>query len=805
MSLAACILITLYVQDELSYDQHWQNADRIYRVNLITKRAGRPPQAYPAGSMLMLPALEQFFPDEIELGSRLRQTSLQEIEVDNVRYQDSISFAGEDIIKLFQFEVLGGNLDSVFLDVNSIALSEESAVKYFGDSDPIGATVSAGFAGGDPKEYRVVAVYRLAAGNTVLSLPNLAMYEELKIPGEGGWLLISGQTFVRFRAGFKLESIRSRLPELLDRHASLPASRMEAGQTPSDVLGLQLQVISDIYFNPIAFINYDQVSGNKPTALMFMAISVLVVLIGCVNFVVLTTAMSAQRGLEVAMRKMFGAQAGQLRRQFLGESLQVTLAAFLLALLIVELLVPVFEGMVDKNLQIPYLEAKTWLYLLALFAVVGLLGGMYPAMVLSNATPGRALSTNHSSGPAGAFRLRGALLIFQFAVSIILIIATAVVYGQLSYTSNLDPGFNPENLLIVEGFTREEISSKQVFKQEVLKLADVSHAGFSAGKPNSGRGIILDYSAGDSTSANRNLAISTLFIGYGFFQTYQIPLLAGRYPDQARDPGQRLLFLQAATGEQSEGLAEQPAKILLNETATRRLGLESAEAAVGTLIKSGEPGAVGFQEFEIIGVVADSQFKSLRAIPEAVVYYVQQDNSSVMTLRFRGDPQSILGQIESVWETLTGGEPFTAVFAEQELANTFLRERNEARLLATFSLLSILIAGLGLFGITTFSVERRSREIALRKVMGAETGDIIVMLGWQFSKPVFIAALVAWPIAVWTMLDWLQRFPYQFNSLLLVPLCVVAGLIVLAIVWLTVVTNTRKMAAANPIEALRCE
>lgn len=810
VSLTACVLITLYVQDELSYDQHWQSADQIYRTNLVTKRAGRAPQEYPAGSMLMLPAMRQFFPDEIELGTRVYRAGPQEVVVDDARYPDPIYFAGEEVADLFQFEVLDGNLGNVFLDINSIALGEEAAIKYFGNRNPVGETISGVRSDGELEEYEVVAVYRLAEGNTVLELPTLALYNEEKVLGEDGyfasWLRVAVQTFVRFKPGTDIESVQSRMAQFLDQHASLPASRIEARQTPSDVLGIQLQSIGDIYFNPVAFINFDQNSGNRTTVWVFMAISMVVVLIGCINFVVLATAMTTRRGLETGMRKMFGASPGQLVRQYLAESLLITLAAFILALLAVEFLLPSFQDLVGKSLSMPYLEAGTWLYLLALFLATGLLGGLYPALLLSNSPPVKALRTNYSSKPNSAFQLRNLLSIFQFTVSISLIIATVVVYGQLSYTSRLNPGFNPENLLLVSGFGRNEISPyRETFKQEVLNLAEVSSAGFASARPNSGLGLILDYNAGADSAGNQEVAISTLFIGYDFFQTYEIPLLAGRYPELGRDPGQQLLFMLAVAGQDTEGMAEQPARILLNASATRRLGFSSAEDAVGRIIESGEPGVAGYQEFEIIGVVRDSQYKNLRSIPEPEIYYVRQDNTNFMALRYEANPQLVRQRVEAVWQDLIGNEPFVGVFVNQDLANAFSREQTEAKVLVTFSLLAIVIACLGLFGIATFSVERRTREVGLRKVMGAETRDIISMLLWHFSKPVLIANLLAWPLAVWIMLNWLQRFPYQLNSWLLGPLCVAAGLAALAIAWFTVITNVRRIAVSNPMEALRCE
>ncbi len=810
ISLTACLLIAVYVQGELSYDQHWQDADRIYRANLVTLRSGRPPQSYPASSEVMLPAMWQFFSDDIVRGSRIYRAGPQEIMVDNERYEDPVHFAEPDLLDMFQFEVLTGSLENAFRDINSIALDEASALRYFGNTDVIGSTVSAVLPGGELEDYQVVAVYRLAAGNTVLELPNLALYDQAKISRVPNffesWLRLSVQTFIQLSPGTDAAMMQSQMHTLLDQHASLPAGRLEAGQTPGDVLDIQLQRLSDIYFNPTPFIGLDETSGNRTMVLVFAAISVLVVLIGCINFIILATALTSKRSMDVSIRRILGARPDQLMGQYLGESLIITFIAFVIALLCVELLLPSLETAVGKSLSISYSDSSTWLALFVLFVTVGLLGSLYPAFVLSMTSPLRILKSKQSRKAMGLFSLRNSLVVFQFAISIALIIVTVSIYGQLRYTSTIDPGFNSDNLLIVERFGRNEIAAnRDAFKQELLALPDAVSAAYSAAKPNSGLGLILDYNAVDGASRSQDLAMMTLAIGFGFFETYQMSLVAGRFPERDRDPEQDMLFILDVSGQEIDESTVQPARILINETAATQLGFANPEDAVGRIIESGDRGEAGYQELLILGVVADNQYRSLRVRSEPEVYYLYEDRTNFLTLRFEGDGQAMQEQVAGAWSRIMGDQPMVSGFANQELVNTFQQERNAGDVLVAFALLSLAVTCLGLFGIAAFIVDSRARETGLRKVLGAETHHIIGLLLWQFSKPVLLANLIAWPIAIYAMVSWLERFPYQFDRWLFIPLCLAAGFAALAIAWSTVIIETRKVATASPIQFLRYE
>ncbi len=809
-SLAACVLILAYVQGELSYDRHWLDADRLYRANFKTMRSGRPPQPYPISSELMLPALKQYFPSDIELGARIYRVGPDQVLIGDVRYPDPVLFVDEDLIAMFQFDTLYGDIESAFSDLNSIALDVESARRYFGAADAVGQTLTAVLDNGELENYNVVAVYELHAGNSVLEIPNIARYDQDKVARVNNffesWLRLSVQTFVKLSAGADPESVLSGMPDLLDLNASLPPSRLEAGQTPSDVLAIELQQVGDIYLNPIPFINVDLDSGNRSTVLGFLVVSILVVLIGCVNFILLATALAERRRLEVAIRKVHGARPEQLLLQYLGESLLLSLAAFAIALLAVVLVMPLFEGLMNKDLPWSFATRNNWIMLGILLTAVGCLGCLYPAFLLSRQAPQQALGASTSRRGGGIVNLRSLLVVLQFAISIVLIIGTISIYGQLYFTQQQHPGYNPERLLVIQGFGQEETEAyKQSFKQEALSLADVTAGAFSANGPNNGLGLILDYQSDVAGPSSQALAISTLFIGFDFFQTYQIPLLAGRYPERGRDAEEDLLFIRAVAGDDTSELNSPPATVLLSASAARLLGFLSPAEAINQLIEFGQPGESGHQEFAIIGVVEDTQYRSLRSAPAAEIYYLQENGSDVLTLRFEGDPQEALSAVTRVWEEVVGDSTMTASFVEEVLAESFRQERNEGMILVAFSTLALVVACLGLYGIAAFSVQRRVRETSLRKVLGAETHHIVGLLLWQFSLPVLLANLLAWPLGVWAVLQWMERFPYQFDRWLLLPICLVAAALTLLIAWSTVIARTHSVARRNPALALRQE
>jgi putative ABC transport system permease protein len=394
--------------------------------------------------------------------------------------------------------------------------------------------------------------------------------------------------------------------------------------------------------------------------------------------------------------------------------------------------------------------------------------------------------------------LRTALVTFQFCISIILIIATGVIFIQTRYSLDRDPGFNKDNLLIINQMYRNEVRGKiEPLKNELLNLETVSDVTFSALQPSqqSQRGNSFSQLGRPETK----IFISRNDVGYDYFATYQIPVVSGRNYSVERDTPEPGYSSGPVNNNGGKGSVER--NIILNESAVRALGFSNTEDAVGKIICL----IVSNTNYSIIGVVADNHIFSINAPPRPEVYLLQPNSITAATVRFKGSPHKILKQVKSVWNKVMDDAEISYVFVGQLLAGEFQQERKEMQVFISFSLLSIVIACMGLFGSASFTVEKRTKEIGLRKVMGARVKNIVTLLLWQFSKPVLIATIIAWPVAIFAMQYWLERFAYRFNPLLMIPICLVSGLIALAIAWFTVAGNTTRVANSNPIKALRYE
>jgi putative ABC transport system permease protein len=800
VGLAACLLIALYVQDEISYDRQWTNADRIYRVTTTIDRTGSNPVKAGVNSLLLLPALKQYFSEEIESGSRMLR-STRDFHIDSAVFRETVATVDADFIRMFELDVLDGSLQTVLSDPNSIALSDELAQRFFAEEKVVDRVITLS-SGDTTRDYRIGAVYRLPPGNTVLDLPALM---PLDTAGRGSsWLgpLVS-QDFVQLRPGINHSQIETRLPEFIDLNVDISALQAGPAVTSSQRVSIELQNVGDIYLNS----PFERGSnrGNKTVVVAFSAIAILVLLIGCINFTILSTARATQRAREVAVRKVIGASRSQLSLQFLGESFLVVLPAILLALVLVELMLPFFESIVGRTLAFSYGSPTAWLSLFALALIVGFAGGLYPAFLLSRFKPVTTLKGLTATKTRGAVSMSNVLVAFQFSISIALIIATAVIYAQVSYTQNHDPGFNGDNMLIIENLgeprlVNASVAEKNTLKAELADLANVSAASLSGHQPmqRSGSAIVpLPFSRLDQPGITNQL--TTLSVDHDFFRTWQISLVAGRDYSQTLDRATPLFRPEYDAGT-SDG------NLIVNASAVRSLGFASVEDAIGARVSS--PGFnAGIHNFTIVGVTEDTQFSSLRGLPapEAYVLYPEEPGymMNVLGVRFVGDPQVLLADVSRIWRTVIGDQPLETSFAEERMAGEFEQERTEASMLVSFSFLAIIIACLGLYGSATFNVHRRTREIGIRKVMGAEVREIVTLLIWQFSRPVMFANVIAWPAALWVMITWLQRFAYRIDIWLLLPLCAAAGTGALMIAWLTVAGNTLRVASISPVKSLR--
>ncbi|MGD9158245.1 MAG: ABC transporter permease [Desulfobacteraceae bacterium] len=798
IGLAACIVIALYVKDQYSYDKQWKNSGRIYRVNFSVGQNGKAITKLAFTPFPAMPELQKYFQDEIEKSTRTFSNTIV-IDTGTSQFKDKLVQVDPAFIDMFQFDVLAGSLGNTLTSPTNIALSTEAASRYFGIQDPIGKTITAKIYG-TTIDYIVTAVYRIP-GNTILEIPLLSMLEDTYMPSfiKYWWHSYNTCAYFELKDGIDVESLKPLTSAFIDKYVDISQFMPDSDLKASDVTFIDFQNIEKAHLDSPW--DQDRNSGNKTVVISFAVISLLILLIGCINFTVLTTAKATQRAREVAMKKVVGAKRKQLIIQFLGESTFIVLLSMILSMGVVEVMLPIFESIVGKTFSINYTSPSFFVPLLVLLAITGISGGLYPAFILSGFRPGDTLKANRSKETKGSVSLRNGLVIFQFRASIILIVSTCVMFVQMRYSINRDPGYNKDNLLVISQMDLyPDLRNKlEPLKQELLNLTSISSVGFSDIHPSQKYTNCFIYTRADQPETS--YSIPRTGVDYDFFKTYQIPVIAGRNYTAGHDIPEPIVDIM------DTDIGKLPAEsavrnIIINESSVKKLGFINAEDAVGKTLKTT---TFGNTNYIIIGVVADNHLFSINSPPRAEVYMLDPVQIDDAIIRFTGSPEKVSGQVKSVWNKIMGDVDISTIFVDQLIAREFQQEQTEQKIFISFSILAIIIACLGLFGAASFTVERRTREIGLRKVMGARVKNIVSLLLWQFSKPVLIANIIAWPVAIFTMQKWLERFTYRFNPLLMIPICLVSGLIALAIAWFTVAGNTSRMAKSKPIKALRYE
>ena len=475
----------------------------------------------------------------------------------------------------------------------------------------------------------------------------------------------------------------------------------------------------------------------------------------------------------------------------------------LLALALVELLVKPFAAFLDADLSLRYIgHGGILLPAIGLTLLVGIVSGLYPAFFLSRFQPAQVLKANRSAAETpGSGRLRTALVIGQFAVSIGLIICTAVIYGQTVFARSVDPGYKRDHILQVENMNRYQLIPKaEMIVDQMKRIPGVVAVGLTdigvATDNNNNTGLI-------PPGSNKQVLIGQYGVNEGFSDAMGLKLLAGRWFDRNRPMDDMTLGFPIQK-EQEIAYARRGVNVVLNQYAAKKLGFRSPQDAVGKVVRSElfEQGT-GMVDINIIGVVGDTRFRSVRTPIDPIMFQDQHKGPSNMIIRYRGNPAEVEAAVERQWKQISNDVPFEAKFSDDIMRELYKAEDARAKIFAAFSLLAVIIGCLGLFGLAAFTAERRTKEIGIRKVLGARTRDIVQLLVWQFSRPVIIANIIAWPIAWWMMRDWLNGFDQRI-ALTPVPF-VIAAAIALGIAIVTVVGHAVRIARANPIHALRYE
>jgi putative ABC transport system permease protein len=805
IGMAACLMILLYVRYEVSYDRWIPESDRIFQVQSWYKSSetGREAQLqmtpYVGGK-----SLRDNFP-QIE-------REVYVTDNDPVFFRNGEASSTEDylwvdgnFLEVVPLPLVRGDVRTALSQVNSAVITQSEARRRFGTDDVVGQTMTL-ITRGVHRDFRIAGILRDLPRNSHLRINSLirldyVAYNADQPQGLECWGCQNGWVYIKLRPGADVESIRAGLPAW-ERRVIPDENSGEARYNAGDDQDWHIVNLEDVHLGRAQAAS--MAPGNDRTTIVtFSVVALLILGMAVVNFTNLATARASQRAREVALRKALGASRRQLIVQFIGESIIMTVVAMLIALALVEVLMPTFSAFLDSDIRVAYFAWDGIVGpVLLLVLVVGVLGGLYPAFFLSRFEPASVLKANKSSSETpGTGRLRSVLVVAQFAVSIGLIICTAVIYGQTVYARTLDPGYNRSNILQIDEMSRYQLLDKgQMLVDRMRRVPGVQAAGRTT------IGVATDNNSNTSVMVpgrtEPNL-IGIYQVDEGYFEAMGLQLVGGRWFDDRRPMDDMTLpFPQDLAAERA--LAARGANVVINELAARRLGFRDPRQAVGRTFRAAlVDNEIGLVPVTVIGVIRDARFRNVRLPLDPIMFSNMNTGHTHIVLRFQGDPAAVRAGAERVWKSVTNEVPFEAEFSDDIVAELYEAEDARAQTFAAFALLAIVVACLGLFGLAAFTAERRTKEIGIRKVLGARTRDIVRLLAWQFSKPIIIANLIAWPVAWWVMRDWLDRFDARID---LGPTpFVLAGLLALLIALGTIAGHAVRVARANPIHALRYE
>jgi putative ABC transport system permease protein len=780
IGLATCLLIIIYVMDEVSYDRYNKNADRIYRLDAEIKFGGNHfiLAVAPAAAG---PAMRRDFP-EVEKEVRFRGFGGLMIKKgsQNIR-EDAVIYADSTLFDVFSLPLLAGDAHTALVEPHTIVITEKAAKKYFNETQVVGRNLIIN----DSIPYRVTAVIRDLPATSHFHFDyfvSLSESENAKRTDE--WMSNNYNTYVLLRKGADPKQLEAKFKGMVVKYIgpllqSVVNTSLDDFFKSGSYVGFSLTPLTSIHLHSNKTAELEP-NGNIQYVYIFSAIAAFILLIACVNFMNLSTARSANRAKEVGVRKVLGSLRGHLITQFMVESILISLFSLLLALGLAWLLMPVFNDLAGKHMSIG-LFSRPWLApaLLGLVLVVGLLAGSYPAFFLSAFQPIAVLKGHVAAGFKTSW-LRNSLVVFQFGISIFLIVGTAVIYRQLGYIRSRSLGFNREQVLIVQN-TYALGGQIRAYKEGLLKLPGVAGATMTGFLPTS------DYRTDNSFFFTPDLDIKKAI-------SMQNWVVDENYIS--------VLGMQVAAGRNfSTEFKTDSSGVILNEAAVRLMG--GGNPLGRKLYELTDVKSKHVNEYHVVGVVKDFNFNSLRQVVTPMGLFLGAEHGKIALRIHTADLRRVLSQVEQAWQKMAPGEQFSYVFMDDEFNSLYKSEQRMGGISLSFSLLAIFIACLGLFGLAAYAAEQRTREIGIRKVLGATVGGIVTLLSRDFLRLVLVSALITFPLAWWAMHHWLQDFAYRIT--IGWEVFVLAAVLAVGIALATVSFQAVRAALANPVKSLRSE
>jgi putative ABC transport system permease protein len=787
IGIASALLITLYVQYEFSYDKFFENSERIFKVSLERKYPNHStyyaiiPHSYSDVIARDIPEVKQVVKVS-GLANNVVVNYKDQLGQEKTFEEDFVVSADSNFFTFFHLPFVKGDPATALRNPNDLVLTETTAKRYFGNEDPIGKTLD--YFG---NTFKVTGVCQDIPANSHLRFNFINNITGIPFFKQENYTGFSAHVYVELNPDADYLAVESKIPKLVDTYAAAQIERnlgksWEDYKKEGNGYRYFLQPLTSIHLDPTNIEAKMEPGGSKSFMYFLITVAVLLVVIACINFMNLATARSAERAREVGVRKTMGSLKGQLVGQFLSESILISLIATGLSVVIIQLLLPAFGQLTEKPLALHF-NFFILLSLLTLALFIGFIAGSYPAFVLSGFNPVVVMKGNFTSTSKGTW-LRNSLVIFQFTISIILIVGTLVVQQQMKFIQTKSLGFDKEQMLVVERVFALPPQKARTFVDEVRRFPEVSAASGSLALP--GREGDFFGAFFQPEGSSEILTTKTMVVADDLIETLGIQLVEGK------------LFAE----ETNDSL-----NVLLNESAVKTMGLKNPVGLKLANVQRQQDGSNRTVFFTVIGIVKDFHFQSLR---DQITPLVLQNNESagrnmtyLMARVKPGQYESAISSLESKWKELAPEQPFKYLFLDENFNAQYKAEQQAGKLFAMFAGLAILVACVGLFGLSAYTAHLRTREIGIRKVMGASVDSVVILLAKDFTRMVLIAFVISVPLSWYLMSQWLEKFAYRIN--LSPATFLLAGAVTLFIAWITVSFQTIKAAIINPVRSLKSE
>ncbi|MBU1100036.1 MAG: ABC transporter permease [Bacteroidetes bacterium] len=771
IGLAACILIFLWVQDELSYDKFHSRSGRIFRTEQRYSYTSEIEQ-WPITSGAFGPTLVEEYPEIVDF-TRIWRQGYRLKDYRNMVNQYDIVLTDNSIFTMFDFNLLIGDESTALVDPETVVMTPEKAKLLFGTTDIIGKILPVEW-GDSYIDLKVTGLLEPVPHNSHAQFDIVISIATFK---DGGnldhfkWNFL--YTYVLLEDNANVSELEPKLSAFMFKHRFPPEALKARGVTEdniSDMVQLKLKPVTSIHLNPCDEWEIGP-QGNSASVFMFSAIALLILLIACINFINLSTARAKKKAKEVGMRKAIGAYTHQLWKQFLSESVVITLISLIVALLFVIITLPSFNSISGKLLSLGSIFNLEYMsIIIGVTVLTGLLAGLYPAVYLSSFSPTEIFRSREIAG-GGKSVFRRYMVVSQFVISITLIVSTITINNQMEYIQTKSLGFDRENVIVIPAVNKTIRDNYNSLRDKLLSSSGIKYVSSSTRTPGDNHYGDQSYKLSNS---DKNINLTFISVDFDFINTYDIQLLAGR-------------SFSREFGTDTTGT------LVINEAALRKFEIP-AEEMIGSTLNG----------MKVVGVIKDFHFKSLHKEVEPLVLILDEDSVDGISVRLSsGNKISILKEIERFWDEVNPGQDFRFNFIDERLNEQYAAEVKTSTLFVIFSSLSILVACLGLFGLAAFTTEEKTKEIGVRKVLGASIPNIFLNLVKQFTKWVIVANLIAWPLAYYIMDKWLQNFAYrtEVSSWTFI----IAAIVALIIAITTVSFQSVKAALANPIKSLKYE